>query len=176
MTDEGELERRMESAIRQWYAGPLPIDHAHRSTVIDAAIRGGRRSMGHRRWIAGVCAAAVLVGAVVAVRGEHGGRHRVRVTPTEVNVRFVLRGAEAERAGRVSIVGDFNGWNVAATPLDRVSSSEGVWAVDVHIRPGRYAYAFVVDGRDWIADPTAPLAPDGFGNPTSVIVVGSGAT
>jgi 1,4-alpha-glucan branching enzyme len=72
----------------------------------------------------------------------------------------------------VTVVGDFNDWNATLTPLRRTPSS-AAWIADVHVAPGRYGYAFVVDGHQWITDPTAPLAPDAFGHPTSVLVVGA---
>ena len=42
--------------------------------------------------------------------------------------------------------------------------SGGAWAAAIPVPEGRYAYAFVIDGRTWVPDPKAPLAPDdGFG-------------
>ncbi len=83
-------------------------------------------------------------------------------------VRFVL---VAQGVSRVSVVGDFNNWNAAVTPLQRDAANR--WSVEVPLPAGRYAYAFVLDGRRWVADPSAPLAPeDGFGTPNSVVVVG----
>jgi hypothetical protein len=47
---------------------------------------------------------------------------------------------------------------------------------DVPLAPGRYQYAFVVDGRRFLADPSAPRATgDDFGTPTSVVTVGDAA-
>ncbi len=44
------------------------------------------------------------------------------------------------------------------------------------LAPGRYQYAFVVDGRRFVADPAAPRAvDDDFGQPSSVVTVGGGA-
>ncbi|HEY9515780.1 MAG TPA: isoamylase early set domain-containing protein [Gemmatimonadaceae bacterium] len=84
-------------------------------------------------------------------------------------VQFVL---VAPSASRVSLVGDFNGWDDRATPLSE-ASSRGVWAVEVPLEPGRHAYAFVVNDSAWVADPAAARAPgDDFGSPSSVIVVG----
>jgi hypothetical protein len=83
-------------------------------------------------------------------------------------VRFVL---VAPGVSRVSVVGDFNGWDAAVTPLRRDAADR--WSVEVPLPAGRYVYAFVLDGRRWVPDPAAPLAPeDGFGTPNSVVVVG----
>jgi 1,4-alpha-glucan branching enzyme len=79
-------------------------------------------------------------------------------------VRFSL----AASAGQVSLVGDFNNWDPAAQPLRR---RDGAWSVTLHLPPGRYRYAFVVDGDLWYNDPGHPVAQDEFGTPTSVITV-----
>lgn len=91
--------------------------------------------------------------------------------PSTVEFVFV-----ASSASTVSLVGSFNDWNAAATPL-RPTSTPGVWSVTVPLAPGRHVYAFVVDGSELIADPTAPQAPDDdFGSPNSVIVIGESST
>lgn len=75
----------------------------------------------------------------------------------------------APQARRVSVVGDFNDWDTAATPL---TSAGGVWSGQLDIPFGRHDYAFVVDGDRWMRDPNAPQAPaDEFGGGYSVLVV-----
>ena len=87
-------------------------------------------------------------------------------------VRFRLR---APGARGVAVVGDFNRWDRAATPLG--ARHGGEWTADVPLTPGRHAYAFVVDGRRWVLDPAAPAERDpDFGRAHSVTVVGLGAT
>ena len=84
-------------------------------------------------------------------------------------VQFVL---VADSASDVRIVGDFNDWDATATPMRR-SGTGGVWSVVVPLEPGRHVYAFVVDGKQWIADAAAPRAPENeFGTPNSIIMVG----
>ncbi|MBI1796421.1 MAG: isoamylase early set domain-containing protein [Candidatus Eisenbacteria bacterium] len=84
-------------------------------------------------------------------------------------VRFEL---SAPGAARVALVGDFNDWDAAATPMRRVRASDR-WTVSLPVATGRHVYAFVVDGTRWVGDPLAPRAPeDGFGSPNSVLVVG----
>jgi 1,4-alpha-glucan branching enzyme len=83
-------------------------------------------------------------------------------------VQFVL---SAPKASQVTVVGDFNEWDPAATPM--VRREGGAWTAAIPVSPGRHVYAFIVDGDRWVADPAAPMAPeDGFGIRNSVIVVG----
>ena len=83
-------------------------------------------------------------------------------------VQFVLVAPDARG---VSLVGDFNDWDVAATQL-RPAAAGGVWTIEVPLAPGRHRYAFVVDGKRWLADPAAPRAvDDDFGTPSSVVTI-----
>ena len=83
-------------------------------------------------------------------------------------VQFVFVSRDARD---VAIVGDFNDWQAGATPLRRVSPT-GMWTVEVGLEPGRYTYAFVVDGTRWVPDEAAPRARDDeFGGERSIIYV-----
>jgi hypothetical protein len=85
------------------------------------------------------------------------------------SVTFVL---VAPHAQNVTVVGDFNGWDPSATPMEKTPTG-GTWRVSVPLTPGRHIYSFVVDGSTWVPDPAAPLAPDdGFGGSNSVVLVG----
>ncbi len=82
-------------------------------------------------------------------------------------VRFTLA---APAAHRVSLVGDFNGWDPAAT---RLENKDGTWTVVIPVTPGRHQYGFVIDGSQWIADPAAAQSADSdFGTRNSVMYVG----
>jgi hypothetical protein len=74
-------------------------------------------------------------------------------------------------ASRVTVIGDFNGWNAGATPMTR--DERGVWTTTVALAPGRHAYVFVVDDSVWVTDPRAEVVRDpDYGRAQSVIVVG----
>jgi predicted carbohydrate-binding protein with CBM48 len=78
----------------------------------------------------------------------------------------------APHAAGVALVGDFNDWDAARTPMRPLRADGTVWTAVVALSPGRYRYAFLVDGSQWLADPGAPPALDNeFGAPTSVITV-----
>lgn len=112
-------------------------------------------------------AGLILVGlwGAVALRGGSGGRGAAQQSSAIIT--FLLVAPEART---VALAGDFDGWDAARLPLRREAS--GLWTVDVPLAPGRYQYAFVVDGRRFVADPAAPRAVgDDFGQPTSVLTV-----
>jgi hypothetical protein len=88
--------------------------------------------------------------------------------PQPVQFMFV-----APAATRVALVGEFNDWDPAATPMARAGG--GAWHVALPLNSGRHVYAFVVDGSSWVADPQAPLAPERwFGAQNSVVLVSRG--
>jgi len=55
------------------------------------------------------------------------------------------------RAESVQIAGDFNNWQPAGTPMQRVGDS-GVWQAKMKLPNGLYRYRLVVDGQ-WQQDP-----------------------
>jgi len=55
------------------------------------------------------------------------------------------------RAGNVAIAGDFNNWQPATTPMQRVGET-GVWQAKMKLPHGTYRYRLVVDGQ-WQQDP-----------------------
>ena len=55
------------------------------------------------------------------------------------------------RAETVAIAGDFNNWQPATTPMQRVGET-GVWQTKMKLPHGTYRYRLVVDGR-WQQDP-----------------------
>ena len=135
------------------------------------------------RPIASLAMAAGLVGIGVAtgfLTNRDGRQSTEQVPPVAVGnpqlpdslapraIKFVL---VAPDAGRVSLVGDFNQWDASATPLVR-DEKNGTWIAYVTLRPGMHTYSFVLDGRHFVADPRAPMAPDdGYGHKSSVVFV-----
>lgn len=70
----------------------------------------------------------------------------------------------------ISLVGDFNDWGIAdSTALTEVSP--GVWTVSLRLRPGVYAYQFILNGKQRVTDPTMPQTSSDFGSPNSVVTI-----
>lgn len=86
-----------------------------------------------------------------------------------IPTQFVIDARDVPVGAQVSLVGDFNDWDIAAAPL---TLERGAYAITVPLAPGRHVYSFVINGERWIADPRAAEATDAdFGRPGSVILV-----
>ncbi|HSA55130.1 MAG TPA: hypothetical protein VLE53_05465 [Gemmatimonadaceae bacterium] len=107
-----------------------------------------------------------LAGSASVDSGASGSSATAGRAPL-VTVRFMLVAPEARR---VALVGDFNQWNAGAAPMRRARDGQ-TWTIEVGLRPGRHAYAFVVDS-DVVPDPAAPSAVgEDFGVRSSVVLV-----
>lgn len=84
-------------------------------------------------------------------------------------VDFVL---EYDGAEQVYVCGDFNEWHPAS--LRMIGNREaGLWEKRLMLKPGRYEYKFLVDGK-WVHDPDArENVPNGHGSLNSVVEVRS---
>jgi 1,4-alpha-glucan branching enzyme len=67
------------------------------------------------------------------------------------NLRAVNFICNAPQAKSVSLVGDFNNWDPAANPMQRMP--DGAWLLKFELRHGHHRYAFLVDGALTV-DPT----------------------
>jgi hypothetical protein len=170
------------------------------SAEIEDVGRSGRRGRWPRPWIAtglvaGLAAAAVagfvLRGAwspppsgrqaaaaaraapPAAANAPSVERIQMAVAPAAdaapIPTQFVLRNAAAHR---VSVVGDFNGWNPSGAPLVR-SAGGDLWSTTIPVAPGRHTYGFMIDDSVFTLDPRAPKTRDpDLGVEGSVIIVG----
>ncbi|MDI3543463.1 MAG: hypothetical protein PWP57_1068 [Candidatus Atribacteria bacterium] len=68
----------------------------------------------------------------------------------------------------VAVAGEFSDWD--CLQMDKVK--EDCWRITLKVKPGKYQYSFLVDGKEWVADPNSlRQIPDGFGRFNSVLVV-----
>ena len=116
-----------------------------------------------RRWPAMIAAAA----AVFAL-GFGLGRGASPTASGSVPVRLVLHAPDATT---VHLAGTWNDWDPAGEPMIR--QGDGWFELMADIPAGRHEYMFVVDGSDWVSDPSAMLTrDDGFGRRNAVLEVG----
>ncbi|MBW2091523.1 MAG: isoamylase early set domain-containing protein [Deltaproteobacteria bacterium] len=85
--------------------------------------------------------------------------------PEKIEVIFTYTGLHKS----VCLCGDFNDWS---TESHCFKKQGGVWTIRVLLPPGRYRYAFLLDGEKWTPDPKALFQEDdGFGMKNSILIV-----
>ncbi len=76
---------------------------------------------------------------------------------------------EDEYAKTVHLVGTMNDWNKTAAPFIK---KDGHFEVTIELLPGEYEYKFLIDGKEWITDPTNDLICQGYYT-NSLLIVGT---
>jgi hypothetical protein len=174
----------------------MPVSDPRARIAILARVRGRRQSPWRATlawaWQPSVPLLAAAAVVVAAVGVGYAGRVLVEPAPAVVSARdggvspefipasndrseaalvprqFIF---EARGANRVAIVGDFNGWDAAATPL-KDPTHTGVWEATLLLPQGRHTYAFLVNDTLLKLDPRMPSETDpDFGRMSSVILV-----
>ena len=124
------------------------------------------------RWnMASVLATAVIVLVmVVAVSRTHREQTGTIASSssgqeeTAVSVRLTFHAPQAQR---VAVAGDFNKWK---TDAHEMKKRDGIWSIDLQLKPGIYSYSFVIDGKSWVPDPGAEsYEDDGYGSRNSIL-------
>lgn len=156
---DASFERRVMVRVRRLHA-------QRRRRGVASWLGVASRVTHHPGWAAALAAGIV---AIVTL-----GVMRTRPAPTAFAgaprepVQFVLVRPDARS---VAVVGDFNDWGLNDSALV-ATNHQGVWSVTAPVPAGVHRYAFVVNGKEWVADPSAPRsAGDDFGMPSSALVV-----
>jgi hypothetical protein len=153
------FERRVMVRVRRLYA-------QRRRRGVGGWLGVASRVTHHPGWTAALAAGVVAVVTLGVMRTRPPAMPSPAV-PLEP-VQFVL---VAPSARSVAVVGDFNDWGLNDTALV-ATNHQGVWSVTAPVPAGVHRYAFVVNGKEWVADPSAPRsAGDDFGLPSSALVV-----
>lgn len=86
-------------------------------------------------------------------------------------VTFRLPAAEVPAAERVALVGEFNGWDKASTPMKRLRNGE--FTVTLDLEPGRsYQFRYLVEDSYWTNDDEADAyQPSGFPDADNSVVM-----
>ena len=151
------FERRVMVRVRRLYREQKKRSRGW--TAIGATIA-------HRPAWAAVLAAGIVAIATVGILKARPHQEVVVSGPEPVKFVLVAPGAKS-----VAVVGDFNNWGLNDSALV-ATSNQGVWSVTASVPVGVHRYAFVVNGKQWMADPTAPRSSgDDFGMPGSTLVV-----
>ena len=85
----------------------------------------------------------------------------------DVKVQFILSGDSTP--AKVSVVGDFNGWDPGAHPLRK--RSNGTRSVSVSLPAGRrYAFRYLGEDGQWLDDDQAhEFEPNGVGGSNGIV-------
>ncbi len=101
--------------------------------------------------------------------------HRCTFTPRLTGdyrvIPFYYTAGKGDIITSITVAGDFNGW---ASSLDAMKdeNQDGTWELNLPLKPGKYRYKFVLNGSNWIADPTArEFELDPYGGKNSLLIV-----
>ena len=164
-----DFDRSLVAAIRNRHPSPPARRRSH--SVLSRDWWAGTPSLSRAASlaIAASIVALVAVGAreIAPTKATPTRSMASTVHDTVTFVRFVFAG----QAKSVSLVGDFNQWGATPLPLRAIGTGD-TWATSVPVASGRHEYAFIVDGKQWVADPFAARESDEFDTNSSVITVG----
>src|SRR5689334_3522242 len=139
---------------RSWWTTPRPI---MRTPLMSTLLMSG-------------FAAIIAAAALMMPRSRPATSAPALASDTLYVVKFVYVDSTAKG---IAVAGDFNGWASSATPLV-ARDGTGMWTATVVMPAGRHEYAFLVDGKRWVADPSALSMRDEFGTPVSMVMLGAG--
>jgi hypothetical protein len=151
---DDHARRRVMERVRRAAAEGHPV--RRRAGTWHRATRGSIVGLSLAAGIGGISTLSIVA---PSSRAGAPGLSSVVIGDTVVStlrdtLRLVRLMFDAPDARRVAVAGDFNRWDVDATPLTRDARSRR-WSVTLALREGEHRYAFVVDGTRWVADPHA---------------------
>jgi 1,4-alpha-glucan branching enzyme len=115
--------------------------------------------------------ASLRLGRAMSARDRQGARLVIKQTPVKgsdkVKVNFVL--PKDSVAGKVSVVGDFNGWDPYVHPLRPRSNGTKSVAVTLPVSQ-RFAFKYLDENGQWLDDEAAhDYVDNGAGGVNSVV-------
>jgi diguanylate cyclase (GGDEF)-like protein len=101
-------------------------------------------------------------------KSKQSGRDRVTVYVPHSAVIFRYRPEADSGVRSCSVVGNFNGWDPLADPMN--AQEDGAFWLKVGLIPGTYEYKFVINNDSWIPDPLAQESiTDGYWGHNSIL-------
>jgi hypothetical protein len=149
--------------VRRWASSPRSLDFTPLQIAFATAL------------------SALVVFSVLSVQ-ERGVRNIARTHQAALVQTALTKGPESKGsvpvvfaldmpdASSVHVVGSFNNWVPQPCELHRENGSAR-WMLTVQLKPGRYEYAFLVDGRHMPHPGAEALEDDGFGNKNTVLAL-----
>jgi Glycogen recognition site of AMP-activated protein kinase len=191
MTDAMKTpDDRLDAALKAMRE-PTTVDPDRVARVAARAVLANAPTVRTNRWALQAAAAIAVValgaaalrsnqaiatpeadGAIAADAPAAEVRRAVTITPViATGARPIVFELSAPNAQSVQVLGDFNQWSRNVNSMER--GSDGRWRLTTMLPPGRYVYAFLVDGRRFERDPVRDAIEDrDFGVTGSELVVG----
>lgn len=120
----------------------------------------------------GGAAAGALVAISIGLLAWFGVTHK-GPSKDPTGLCAVVFHADLPEARSVHLIGSFNDWQPQGLDMTVNPGGGRSWTATLLLQPGRYEYAFLVDGHRLVVDPRARIfQEDGFGNRNAVLVVG----
>mgnify|MGYP005831315261 CR=1 FL=1 len=169
-----EVDRLIRDAVAREVEDGLPALAGLEGRVIQRLVRPAPPSLVKRlssawegSWIR--LGWALAAGTALLVLGMFVGRTLLPGAGPLPGAGANLFTVAAPGAQSVAVVGDFSAWQ----PISLFDhDGDGIWALTVALPPGRYEYAYLVDGR-WVGqDPLAREYVRTFGEYVSVRYIG----
>ena len=89
---------------------------------------------------------------------------------TKPDIRKVTFRLKTPKASQVFLVGDFNGWDKRANPMEKIRY--GSWETTLILPIGKYQFKFMVDGK-WRESLEGELTePNKYGTLNNIVIVG----
>ncbi len=194
--DMPSTETRLQAALTALQQAPA-VDRESVARVAARAVLANAPIHRATTWTirAAAAVAVVVLGAAIARQASNSARvASVALVSQDTGARTILIGDEtpvgitvtpvmataarpivfefdAPDARSVQVLGDFNHWSRDVNLMQR--GVDGRWRVTTLLPPGRYVYAYLVDGRRFRRDPMRDAVEDrDFGVTGSELVVG----
>ena len=181
------IDARVDAALRAMAAPPFVAPELTARVAARAVLAGTPVSRATDRTMKVAALLAVVALGAAALSVEQllvrpsnpvapptmiGSASPTRVLPLlAARARAIVFELDAPTAHSVQVLGDFNRWARNATAMER--GADGRWRITTLLPPGRYVYAFLVDGRRFVSDPVRDAIEDpDFGVTGSELVVG----
>jgi hypothetical protein len=178
---QGEMERPIETMIRQMPRIEPPAGLVF--SVIEA-IRTKRAPLWLRAYrsltspksftfnsLRMVSATALLASLVLFALFLHERENRMIALKESPELVPVVLALDMPDAHSVQVVGSFNNWVPQPCSLHKEDGSIR-WVLSLRLKPGRYEYAFLVDGKYMPHPESVFYKDDGFGNRNTVVALG----
>lgn len=128
----------------------------------------GREHPRARRWKWTISAARPIL-AIAALWAVAAGVWMVANRGDRAAAPMVVFQFHAPDAEAVEVLGSFNDWTPGTMVMEGPDAA-GYWHTRAEIPSGRHEYVFLMNGRQWVEDPSATIQrPDGFGRVNSVL-------